>query len=66
MSLVVMAGVQNLIHDGSIGFLGSSGIIFLFSVIHASSRLSSAICHVIQFFVTSSIIKWFSVHQLIG
>jgi hypothetical protein len=37
--LVVTAGVQNLIQDGSRGFLGSSGIMFIFNVIQASSRI---------------------------
>jgi len=39
--LVVIAAVQTLIPDGSKGFLGSYGIIFLFTLIQIFSRVIS-------------------------
>jgi hypothetical protein len=46
--LVVAAGVQILIQLGSIGFLGSYGIIFLFVESHANSKAFSASFQVTQ------------------
>ena len=64
MPRVVMAGVPRRIPDGSIGFLGSQGIIFLLHDIPASSRAYSASFPVIPSEPnTSRRIIWFSVPQ---
>ena len=47
--------------DGSSGFRGSNGIMFLFTVIPAASSACSACLPVTPFAVTSTSIRWLSV-----